>query len=372
MKIIFICGCLEPGKDGVGDYTRRLAGELIRQDIPVGMLSYNDTFVNNEVLEHQVSENSSITCLRLPTTWRGSKRSNHAKKWVQQNNPEWLSLQFVPYAFNKKGLPFGLGQQLNHMRGNAKWHIMFHELWIGMEIGSSKKDILIGFIQKQVIKRLGKKLKLQVVHTQTQLYQEQLKKIGIESELLPLFSNIPNEEKNIINKFTEDSLRLLIFGSIHHNAPVEIFLEEIASYALNNKIDVSLSCIGRNGRELESWIEICNLHSIDVKVFGEQPSEKISEVINSVSLGICTTPYVLGDKSGSVAAMIERGVPVICVSRKWQPRGFNNNFNSFSIIEYKEGNFIECVPKFKSFAYFGKNVSQVTLIFLNTLKLNDI
>ena len=29
MKIVFICGCLEPGKDGVGDYTRRLSAELI-------------------------------------------------------------------------------------------------------------------------------------------------------------------------------------------------------------------------------------------------------------------------------------------------------------------------------------------------------
>ena len=28
MKITFICGSLNPGQDGVGDYTRRLAAQL--------------------------------------------------------------------------------------------------------------------------------------------------------------------------------------------------------------------------------------------------------------------------------------------------------------------------------------------------------
>lgn len=27
MTILFLCGSLEPGRDGVGDYTRRLAGD---------------------------------------------------------------------------------------------------------------------------------------------------------------------------------------------------------------------------------------------------------------------------------------------------------------------------------------------------------
>jgi hypothetical protein len=30
MRIVFLCFSLEPGRDGVGDYTRALAGELIR------------------------------------------------------------------------------------------------------------------------------------------------------------------------------------------------------------------------------------------------------------------------------------------------------------------------------------------------------
>ena len=30
MNLLFICGSLEPGKDGVGDYIRRLSSELLQ------------------------------------------------------------------------------------------------------------------------------------------------------------------------------------------------------------------------------------------------------------------------------------------------------------------------------------------------------
>lgn len=34
MRLAFICVSLEPGRDGVGDYTRSLAAECIRQGRP--------------------------------------------------------------------------------------------------------------------------------------------------------------------------------------------------------------------------------------------------------------------------------------------------------------------------------------------------
>ena len=49
MKIMFICGSLEPGKDGVGDYTRRLCAHLKKHHIEVGILAYNDKFINSEL-----------------------------------------------------------------------------------------------------------------------------------------------------------------------------------------------------------------------------------------------------------------------------------------------------------------------------------
>jgi hypothetical protein len=44
---------------------------------------------------------------------------------------------------------------------------------------------------------------------------------------------------------------------------------------------------------------------------GEQPSTRVSEVLNTVNFGIATSPYGLLGKSATVAAMFEHGLPVI-------------------------------------------------------------
>ncbi|WAC39053.1 hypothetical protein [Pedobacter sp. SL55] len=62
-----------------------------------------------------------------------------------------------------------------------------------------------------------------------------------------------------------------------------------------------------------------NQQKIHYDVLGIQPDSVISKLFTASDLGISTTPYYLSDKSGSVAAMLEHALPVLCVSRKWIP-----------------------------------------------------
>lgn len=105
MKILFICGSLEPGCDGVGDYTRRLAGELIRQGNEVQIIALNDKNVTAVTYQVQEDDITSITCLRLPQNISWNYRMNEAGVFSDAFNPGWLSLQYVPFAFQDKGLP---------------------------------------------------------------------------------------------------------------------------------------------------------------------------------------------------------------------------------------------------------------------------
>jgi hypothetical protein len=191
MKITFLCGCLEFGRDGVGDYVRRLSGELSKQGHHVSAVALNDYYVFEAVLEKQEFESRSIRVLRLPSIWKASQRFAHAKQWVDEFNPDWVSLQFVPFAFQTKGLPFFLSNQIFSFGVGRRWHIMFHELWVGMNLESSRKAQLWGRCQEYVIKSLIKKIKPKVIHTQSSLYQLQLKRLGFDSQILPLFTNIP-------------------------------------------------------------------------------------------------------------------------------------------------------------------------------------
>ena len=100
MKILFVCGSVEPGKDGVGDYTRVLAGECIRQGNDAWILSFCDRYINGAIKTIQLDEEQSINCLRLP--FKNSRYLNEAKNWIKEINPDLLSLQYVPFSFHDK------------------------------------------------------------------------------------------------------------------------------------------------------------------------------------------------------------------------------------------------------------------------------
>src|SRR3954463_2329541 len=139
MKIVFLCGCLEPGRDGVGDYSRRLGIELICQGHDVSLVALCDHNVLHETNELQELKGTTISVLRIPNHVQDRSRFLMAKTFIDFKNPEWISLQYVPFAFQIKGLPFDLAGKLKILGEGRKWHIMFHELWVGPEKASFLK-----------------------------------------------------------------------------------------------------------------------------------------------------------------------------------------------------------------------------------------
>lgn len=96
-----------------------------------------------------------------------------------------------------------------------------------------------------------------------------------------------------------------------------------------------------------------------MKVLGEQSAECISKVLSSASHGITTTPPALLEKSGSVAAMLEHNLPVICVARSWQPKRIKNRSLSFGLSVYQNGNLVSILKNKPSIS--ANTVSEVAL-----------
>ena len=120
MRILFFCGSLEPGRDGVGDYTRRLAGEIKRQGHDATIVAINDNYVKYKFAGIQISEGMELLVLRVPAIWTLKKRSEDIKSWINEINPEWLSLQFVPFQFPLLDLIIAFASQLNYfLQSNA-------------------------------------------------------------------------------------------------------------------------------------------------------------------------------------------------------------------------------------------------------------
>ncbi|PKV75525.1 glycosyltransferase family protein [Pontibacter ramchanderi] len=346
LNIIFFCGSLEPRCDGVGDYIRRLAGELVQQGHSATLISLNDSFVKREIVGKQCVGKIELTVVRIPSVMPNVKKVRCIKNWVEKLHPDWLSLQFVPFAYHSKGLPFTLCFFLMKVGKGRKWHIMFHELWVGMEINSSLKAIVWGTLQQVVIKLLQVNLRPLVYHTQSSLYQLQLAKLGIESKCLPLFSNIPIANNVVIRQ--ENSTLLynegkkiffVLFGGIHPGAPIEEFTEEAALFALENNVQLVLRIVGRCGPEQENWVKTWRAKGLDFELCGEQPAKGVSELLANASIGLTTTPIALVEKSGTVAAMREHGLPVFCIRNTWKARGVKEFSVPAGIYQYQPGNF---------------------------------
>lgn len=341
MKIVFLCGSLEPGRDGVGDYSRRLAAEFIRQGHEATIVALHDRFVESAKEEEQSCGNCKLGVLRIAAHDSDELRVRLAENWVRLQHPDWVSLQFVPFSFQEKGLPFNLKKLLQKIVQGRQVHVMFHELWVVRDLRISMKLWLIGTIQRQIITILVKSLKPLVIHTQTQLYQNYLHRQGFRAEHLPLFSNIPLavQHRSGVDETLKEKKKIsfVVFGSIHPNSLFELFAKEVKEYALSTRTDVTLVFIGRSGSEQLRWKAIWNSMELHVKELGEQPEEVISAVLTEASIGLTTTPYALVEKSGTVAAMLEHGLPVLCIAKPWKPAGTTKSFSIRGITEYKSG-----------------------------------
>jgi hypothetical protein len=370
MRIIFICGSLEPGKDGVGDYVRRLAGQLNFKSQEAAIIAFSDQITEEIKEETQYDNNNAVSVLRLCCSIELKQRAAIAKTWINTFKPDWISLQYVPYSFHPKGLPFGLGIHLKQLAKKARWHIMFHELWLVSNSSIPTKHYLIGSLQKKLIAQLIKDLHPEVIHTQTQFSQHQLRKIGLQARLLPLFSNIPVmlPTQYHANSSNEKEIRIVSFGSIHPNSLIAQFAKEAASYQEKHNQQVTLTVIGRAGELQKEWISTWKAAGLKAEILGEQSPDQISKVLTSSSSGLSSTPYVMSEKSGSVAAMREHNIPVICIANTYIPKGFAFEPPD-GIVEYSKNGFENSI-EYKPVSNNIYNLSAIVEIFLNDLSGN--
>jgi hypothetical protein len=242
-----------------------------------------------------------------------------------------------------------------------------------MALEEPKKLLLWGLTQRYLIKFLLIKLCPKVIQTQTLLYQTQLSKLGFNAGYLPLFGNIPVINKdNVKNKekyttlLNGEEISFVIFGSIHSGAPIDEFAREVACYSREKNVRIKLTFIGRCGSEQDRWSAIWKSEGLALEELGEQPADRISDVLAKSTIGITATAIAVIEKSGSFAAMREHGLPIFSVSKPWTPIGISNPKIPDGIIEYRIGNLNTCFSSIK-YVPCSNKVSDVSAILVKSL-----
>ena len=324
MKFLFICGSVEQGRDGVGDYTRRLGLALLKQGHQIRIIAINDTVPTcvSENIGVSVAQEIEVWRFPLSSTW--VDRVCKLERQLNEFQPDWISLQYVPYSFQKKGIPTQFIKGLSNLNKKWHWHVMFHETWLGLSSLSPIKHKLVGYFQRRVAKQMVNVLKPERVSTSNRLYQIVLENANISSTLLPLFSNIPLatlppeykakiiQKLALVNSNLNNYTILGIFGSLHSEYDFEKVLNNELEKAKRNNKELIFLSFGRMGNTQE-FDRLKQLFSYTIKfhVFGELPESEVSYTMQILNEAISCTPFEHIGKSGVYAALRLHNVKVL-------------------------------------------------------------
>jgi glycosyltransferase involved in cell wall biosynthesis len=317
MRLLFLCGSLDPGRDGVGDYVRTLAASCRERGVEVRAIALNDPAAPAE-------SPASADELRLSSSLRWAARTTAVLRSIDAFAPDWISLQFVPYAFDSRGLTTGLNRLLGSLPPAARRHLMFHETWITGRRGESWRRRIMGFLQHQSILSILAAFRPSVVHTTNLEYQRLLRPLlnplGLATSVLPVFSNIPlvaergdawlhSQLSTAGVPLDPTPLVAILFGTIYPEwdpAP----LLQVFQRANRRACFVSVGHL-REGAGVWEAMQHTAAGAHDFVRLGQLPPGEISKALAAADLGVSAMPLGILDKSGTAAAMLEHGLPVL-------------------------------------------------------------
>ena len=340
MRLLFITSAYEPGRDGVGDYVRRLGEKCQMAGHECAVLALNDKFVSQKI----ETDSQGFQLMRLPVSTKRAQKNTAAKEFVDFFRPDWISLQFVSYGYDKNGITSDLYFILKKVLPfSAILQVTFHELWIGTEKGHQLKPFLIGQAQKFFIMRILKKFKPKFVCATTEVFCFMLSQNGIKSHFLPTFSNIQkigNTSKFDYQSFVgktlprEEALFFVFFGSINPNWNHRPLFEYLLAQQQKTGKKIVIFSVGVLGKGEGIWEEISNANSNNLTFvkLGPKTDEEIAVLFKECDFGLTGYPEIVYEKSGAIAAMIDNGLKVILSNNTVQQPGFQRKLNDPSIL----------------------------------------
>jgi hypothetical protein len=325
MNIALLCISVEPGRDGVGDYTRQLARALVAHGHRCQVVALADRFVDRPMAIAEGVDGFEI--VRIPVShWRRTD-IGLAVGHLKQFKPDWVSLQMVCYGFEERGLLWRSAGRFAGLRAAFRRHIMFHELWIGESRNSPARERVVGCLQRRLLLRATRAWAPSVIHTSNPVYREMLRRADIDAEELALPGNIPVRRTDFATARSSILARLRslpgrsaepllagVFGSIHPEWNDAGWMLQLATLCaqLNRRLVITqFGRPGASGAKVLAELRSRTIGKVEFLELGELPPDEISVVLQSLDFGVATTPWPLIGKSGTVAAMLEHGLSVL-------------------------------------------------------------
>ncbi len=302
MRIGLLSAAFPPDKDGIGDYTFRLARELSGS--------------GNKVTVLTSFGKARLECPRVDVVpffdpARPASIGGLAETLLKRPPLEWLVLQYNPFGFGPRGfcpsLPVAL-RKLKKVIPGTRIAIMCHETyytpWHPIRLG------IMRVWQCPILAALawvGDKL---MASTERWVRQVELFSFGKPARFAPVGSNLPDsledpgavrEEFGVAKKFVAG-----LFGSAHISRHVDWVAAAARELSRTRPGEVAVFYIGGDGRVIAPRFE-----GIQFLDFGFLEADKAAARIKAMDALLSPFADGISARRGSAICGLQQGIPVV-------------------------------------------------------------
>lgn len=333
MRLALIAGGAEPGRDGIGDHARILAGELQRRGHAAWVLALADPHVREPGSSTSLVDGTEVTALRLPATLSSHRRLTLAQAALDNAQPEAVLFDFSPTQYEGRGLIWPMARDIAALAHGRQRAVLVHEYCLGRESGADLKRRLWGRAQTLGFRRFARSLNGLRIGTTNLLYARMLERDGFAAEILPLFGNIPvlpaPAENWVHARLREAGVAADggrgfycagLFGTLYEGADLASampMLQQAARCADGRLAILSIGHVGNGAALWQAWQSRFAGNGERDPVFlalGRREAAEISAFIHGLDIGLSTVSMSLSGKSGTLAAFADHGLPAIVIN----------------------------------------------------------
>jgi glycosyltransferase involved in cell wall biosynthesis len=317
LKILFITNNFPPLTCGVGDYSYQLTKQLIEKGHEVYVVCRTDTRIQS-FLDNNKQRTSIYP---VGGNWE-RKDWIRVCKLIHDIKPDFVLFQYVPYAYNKYGLPFFLPYYLYKIHLLSKLIITVHEVRIKID-WRNWKSVLIGmpmFFISYLVSQIGTQLiTTNPFYAKLLTHPQKTHIVRVPSNFnIELFPE--NRIKTVKAKWGMGA-NIITVGTFGLGVRgLNYILESIAEIC-KDQFPIKLILIGNykddKKVEIEKAIQKWGIKD-HVMITGFVPTEEINEVLQILDIYLMLEPTHsantwtgTGSKSGTLATAFAAGLPVI-------------------------------------------------------------
>ena len=302
LHIGLLSAAFPPDKDGIGDYTYRLARELSGRGHKVTVL----TSLGKERLQ-----SPGVDVIPFWNVTRPASIARLPERVPTHPALDWLAVQYNPFGFGPRGFCPSLPRALHRLKkkgSKPKIALMCHETyftpWYPIRLG------VMRLWQCPILAALTRVADRLMASTERWVRQIELFSLGKPAKFVPVGSNLPDAPGGA--KAMRDELELDgkfvvgIFGSAHISRNIDWIAAATRKLHETSFGQVAVFYIGGDGRVIAPQFE--GIQFID---FGFLDAETAAARIKAMDALLCPFADGISARRGSAICGLQQGISVV-------------------------------------------------------------